>query len=241
VVVGGLHNAAQVEAFRWTATEGFRLLGDLAGGAFRSGARAVSADGRVVLGTGTAPGYGSSSSGSEPFLWSEASGLVGLGGSLGCCINESVAVALSADGTVVVVNDLGVAENAYRWTAATGRTYLDAGSEGFFDVEARSASDDASVIVGLGWVYTQAYRDWIERYPDVPPPWSLPVSERKAFRWLAGAGTRSLASILAEDHGIDLAGWTLEEATGVSADGRTIVGWGRNPAGLIEGWIPKLP
>ncbi len=33
----------------------------------------------------------------------------------------------------------------------------------------------------------------------------------------------------------------LKRATGVSADGLTIVGQGRNPLGQIEGWIAHIP
>jgi len=39
----------------------------------------------------------------------------------------------------------------------------------------------------------------------------------------------------------DLAGWSLERARGVSANGRTIVGTGTNPSGETEAWIAYLP
>ena len=38
-----------------------------------------------------------------------------------------------------------------------------------------------------------------------------------------------------------LTGWTLNQATGVSADGRSIVGFGRNPAGNTEAWLAAIP
>jgi hypothetical protein len=38
--------------------------------------------------------------------------------------------------------------------------------------------------------------------------------------------------------GLDLpAGWVLQEATSVSADGSVVVGWGMNPDGNIEAWL----
>ena len=40
---------------------------------------------------------------------------------------------------------------------------------------------------------------------------------------------------------LDLAGWQLTEATGVSANGRTIVGNGINPDGQQEAWIATIP
>jgi probable HAF family extracellular repeat protein len=47
-------------------------LGDLAGGTFNSGASNVSADGSTVVGVST------SASGTEAFLWTEATGMVAL-------------------------------------------------------------------------------------------------------------------------------------------------------------------
>ena len=41
--------------------------------------------------------------------------------------------------------------------------------------------------------------------------------------------------------GVDLAGWTLIRATGVSDDGLTIVGDGTNPDGNPEAWIAVIP
>ncbi|QDU90479.1 hypothetical protein Pla175_38840 [Pirellulimonas nuda] len=46
---------------------------------------------------------------------------------------------------------------------------------------------------------------------------------------------RSLADALT-DAGVDLTGWRLQRATGVSADGKVIVGYGANPAGQVEAW-----
>jgi hypothetical protein len=39
---------------------------------------------------------------------------------------------------------------------------------------------------------------------------------------------------------LDLSGWILTSATGISADGLTIVGVGVNPAGQNEGWRAVL-
>jgi hypothetical protein len=41
--------------------------------------------------------------------------------------------------------------------------------------------------------------------------------------------------------GLDLAGWTLTSAEGISADGLTIVGTGVNPAGNQEAWMATIP
>jgi hypothetical protein len=59
------------------------------------------------------------------------------------------------------------------------------------------------------------------------------------FRWTSEDDMQSVASILTTA-GVDLTGWTLESAYGVSADGYTIVGQGFNPDGFIEAWIADL-
>jgi hypothetical protein len=40
--------------------------------------------------------------------------------------------------------------------------------------------------------------------------------------------------------GVGLTGWQLWEATGVSDDGLSIVGYGRNPDGNTEAWLTRL-
>ncbi|GAH22327.1 unnamed protein product, partial [marine sediment metagenome] len=43
------------------------------------------------------------------------------------------------------------------------------------------------------------------------------------------------------DFGVDLTGWTLRSATGISDDGLTFVGYGLNPSGYQEAWIATIP
>ena len=62
-----------------------------------------------------------------------------------------------------------------------------------------------------------------------------------AFVWDSANGMRDLQNFLATDLGLDLAGWSLEQAEAVSADGRTIVGYGTNPSGRTEAWIAIIP
>ncbi len=61
----------------------------------------------------------------------------------------------------------------------------------------------------------------------------------KAFLWNAGDGMQDLSILLAQQ-GAGIAGWTLERAEGVSADGRTIVGTGKDPNGNTAAWIVVL-
>ncbi|RMF59220.1 MAG: hypothetical protein D6743_16610, partial [Calditrichaeota bacterium] len=53
-------------------------------------------------------------------------------------------------------------------------------------------------------------------------------------------GMRDLKLVLMEHYGLDLTGWKLETATGISDDGKTIVGGGTNPNGQPEAWIARL-
>jgi hypothetical protein len=62
----------------------------------------------------------------------------------------------------------------------------------------------------------------------------------EAFIWDTVNGMRNLRKVLAYDYGLNLAGWILQEARGISADGRTLIGWGLNPSGWGEAWIAKL-
>lgn len=70
--------------------------------------------------------------------------------------------------------------------------------------------------------------------------WGTTAAGHEAFLWTPESGMRRLADVLTE-HGLDLSGWTLKEATGLSASGRTVVGWGTNPSGDTEGFVATLP
>ena len=60
------------------------------------------------------------------------------------------------------------------------------------------------------------------------------------FVWDQAHGMRNLQSILVNDFGLDLTGWKLATATGVSGDGKQIVGFGTDPQGNHEAWIADL-
>jgi uncharacterized membrane protein len=61
-----------------------------------------------------------------------------------------------------------------------------------------------------------------------------------AFIWEETNGLRSLESVLVNEYGMDLSGWQLAEATGISDDKLTIVGTGYH-FGVPEAWIATLP
>jgi uncharacterized membrane protein len=48
--------------------------------------------------------------------------------------------------------------------------------------------------------------------------------------------------VVLDNLGVDLSHWnSLQEATGISADGRTIVGWGYNTNNDAEAWVAHIP
>ena len=186
-------------------------LHDLTGGYFFSRAYGVSADGSAVV------GEGSSALGEEAFRWTSSGGMVGLGSFIG---GEffSRANGVSADGSVVVGQGSAASgDEAFRWTSGGGMVGLGylAGGDPFS--RANGVSADGSVVVGF----------------------AISASGNEAFRWTSENGMQSVASILTTA-GVDLAGWTLLSASGVSADGNTIVGDGINPDGLAEAWVANL-
>jgi hypothetical protein len=104
-------------------------------------------------------------------------------------------------------------DEAFRWTEETGMVGLGT-MPGAFTSQATAVSDDGSVIVG---------------------------SSYGPFIWDSTNGMRDLEALLTDDYGLDLAGWILFHAADVSADGLTIVGFGRNPNYETEAWIAVLP
>jgi probable HAF family extracellular repeat protein len=129
------------EAFRWTSSGGVEGLGDLPGGFVGATAEGVSADGSVIVGTG------SSASGNEAFRWTESGGMVGLGdlpgGSFG-----SFAWDVSADGsTVVGTSHSHLGNELFLWTESGGMVGLGI-LPGFTVVSGAAMSGDGARIVG---------------------------------------------------------------------------------------------
>lgn len=138
VIVGHGTTAAGNEAWRWTEATGFVPLGVLAG-ATDSFARAVSADGSVVVGGGQGLAW----------RWTEATGMVPLGAPPGLSTGT---FDVSPDGSVVagyVV--LGPDEQlGYRWTETGGYELLQDLPGGVTNSIARGVSANGEVAVGAG-------------------------------------------------------------------------------------------
>jgi probable HAF family extracellular repeat protein len=223
VVVGESRSASGAQAFRWTSGGGMVGLGDLPGGSFNSQSWSSSHDGSVVVGCGTS----FSDLCGEAFRWTAGGGMVGLGDLPGGSF-YSQAYDVSADGSVVVGSGYSASgKEAFRWdVGADGIAHtpddvmigLGDLAGGIFSSQAYAISADGSVVVGRG----------------------NSASGDEAFIWDATNGVRELHQVLV-DLGLDLSGWTLTEATAISDDGLTMVGYGTNPSGNTEAWIATIP
>ena len=196
----------------------FQGLGDLPGGASRSDAMALSADGSTVVGVSHVNGFNDSA-----FRWTRQGGMEDLG--------AWRAGGVSGDGLVVGGGDF---QRAYRWTRATGAVEIARGSS--VDVP---VSDDGSVLAGttgdldvFRWTQATGAVAIPRLYPGrrglsgdlsgdgstIVGSWLSPAGD-EAFRWTAAEGTRGLGRF---------ANGSNSSATGVSADGSVVVGFG-NP------------
>lgn len=158
-------------------------------------------------------------SGSQAFRWDEVAGIAGLGYLAG---GEpfSVANAVSGDGSVIIGQSSSLlGTETFRWTADGGMVGLGDLDGGDFESDGLAVSSNGNVIVGQGTTATGA----------------------AAFMWTPDRGMRLLEDVLITDYGLDLTGWSLTTATGISADGKTIVGTGINPAGVQEAFVAVVP
>jgi len=229
----------------------FTPLGDLPGGATESTATGVSADGAVVVGFSN-----SSDATPEAFRWTAAADeLQGLG-DLGAT-PLSQATGVSGDGSIVVgfSNSNRGTPEAFVWTAAEGLLGLDVlgGAPPFS--EALAISADGSTIVGRG-SSTMGEAAWFRDAPSgtlmalddlaggsapasaatavsadgsVAVGWGEDTQGRRAVRWILPVESPQL---LGAGDLPDGPGDPFAEATGVSADGSVVVGWGTGTMGM---------
>jgi len=240
-------------SYRWTQETGMISMGVAGTGGTDERVRGISNDGSVIVGSGhrkefftaaykwTEAGgfdlflgqdqktdaFGISGDGSvivglkvtEAIRWSSSEGLIGLGDLTGGSF-DSTALGVSLDGSVIVGrgnSDSGT--EAFRWTDSESMIGLGDFTGGGFSSQALDVSNDGSVIVGFG---TTDFGS-------------------EAFIWNATDGMLNLKEILVGSFGLDLTGWTLTAANGISGDGLTIVGTGINPLGFQEAWVATIP
>ena len=172
-------------------------------------ARDASADGSIVVGYDM----------TQAKRWSVSG--VDLLGRLGTD-NHSEALAVTPDGSTVVgwsykSGSSFESSEPFRWTAAGGLVGLGYRSDQIN--QANDVTDNGALIIGT-----------VE---------SGGTTDHRAFVWTAQEGVRTVNDLLAE-YGTTVPGWILSNATGVSADGATIVGDGSGPNGE-EAWIVTIP
>ncbi len=221
VIVGDLYGATSM-GFVWRReVPQFYFFSPL-DGYTDSSAKAVGAEGALIAGTCNGR------NGSQAVVWENGShfprGLGYLPNTDRFKIGR--ATAISPDGAYII--------GASSSTAA--------GPEG---VEGFMYSMPSGPMTGLGPATggRQTYPTAVCRHAEViVGSLVMPVAPytQTAFIWTPAAGLRELRQVLATDYSIDMQGWTLTEATGISGDGSVIVGNGVGPHGE-EAWLATLP
>ena len=219
VVVGtGVGSLNRTEAVRWDALNGFRPLGFLPGTDWSYGF-ATSADGSTIVGRAELRDPRNPTN-LQTFVWNAESGMSPIPG-LRPGENALEASAIAADGSAIygyAMGESGSAE-AIRWTAERGTESLGRLAVGDHP-RPQGISADCRTVVGT----------------FISPNGMT----RNAFIWDPDNGMRLLSGYLAS-LGLDLSGWDLWSATGISSDGLTIVGFGFGPSGTPESFIAVIP
>jgi probable HAF family extracellular repeat protein len=248
-----------LQAVRWNSTSSINLG--------RGAALGISEDGAVVVGRKES-GDLINDQDSEPFRWTESTGMVGLGYLPGASLPLGSARGVAADGTVIVGGSSSAATfsfrtEAFRWTEAGGMVGLGDLPGGVFDSVAVDVTSDGTVVIGNGTVQDGAddlvpegFR-WTQstgmtslgqhsRATGISDDGSIIVgrggigSAGEAVLWSSNGGMHSIKAILAAQ-GIDMTGWVLSGAEGVSADGRVIIGSARQGSGPPVDFVAIIP
>jgi probable HAF family extracellular repeat protein len=238
---------------RWSAATGWETFGNFPGQPVTTGqAHAISADGSVVVGYA----YRGSATPDWAFRWSPGNTLQPLAMPAG--VDRCYADAVSSDGSIIYgTMNLDHVTQAFRWTAATGGQVLGTNLDFVTDT-----SNDGSLAVGKHNASAAAGFRWsLAAGTFVIPPLQVNgggqangisgdgsiivgttnvAGAARAYIWDAAHGTRDLRSVLT-GLGVNMDGWVLLSATGVSRDGRTIVGSGLGPPGIEQAWIATIP
>jgi uncharacterized membrane protein len=267
-IVGGI--APGVRAFAWKAApggDGFRThrLPELAGATFlNSRAQDVDDSGRYVVGYSHTPESRPGNLRIQAVTWdtqTASPAARGLGYLDPAALPSSNAVSISGDGATIVGDARGIGTIVPFSVPRQGgaMTPLDVAVASTTDAIA-AANFDGTVVVGRlaghGFVWTgevsllEALGDnWTAGALAVSDNGSVVVGsaqtltfdESAAVVWDVDGRVRRLDDMLTTDWHIDLTGWQLTSATGVSGDGQTIAGYGINPAGQQQGFVVTIP
>ncbi|MEA5557688.1 hypothetical protein [Nodularia spumigena] len=199
IVVGWGNALGSFYGCRWTSSTGVQSLGALPGGA-SSAAYAISRDGSLIAGTSEWTGPGTRAT-----LWPSVGSPFSIG-VLGGGTN-SFARAVSVNNLVVVgdsehQNDVTWGTRMFRWTSAGGMQNLGVPS-GASDSYAFGVNADGKVVTGR----------------------AKHGANFRAAMWSTQVGMVDLTNHLAS-LGVNMTGWVLTDAWGVSDDGSAISGTG---------------
>lgn len=253
------------QAFRWTQTGGFELIGTLSVDRFdRSYVQGLSADGEVVV------GYSDTPEGRRGFRWTESDGMIDLGhrGSSNNFYDPfSVVNDVSADGQIIAgystVAGMSSAQMA-RWTATTGWQILGSLPGGVRSSGGTVMTPDGRMVLGYnqGDKFDSVY--WTEenglsalpRLPGytqfapsaVTPDGSLITAIAsdsegpQAMIWQQEASgyQPSLLSDYLANHGLLLNGWKVWAVQSISPDGKIFVGTAFDRRGQVRGFVASI-
>jgi probable HAF family extracellular repeat protein len=248
VVVGDWYEGVYlIRAFRWTEASGFVTLGvaPWADANSNVSAHAVSANGLVVVGA----------SEGVPFRWTAGSGMLKLATPNGVPADSTMAASAVSDDGSIIAGTLSYSSTKHvlRWTAGGEVEWIEPSRSAY----ASGMSADGEVIVGSADLAgaTEAFR-WtraegmvsLGRPGGCSSTSSLAVSGdgriilvsctgtngTRSYLWDVGGGFRSLEDVL-ESIGADVSAAGTHVVTGLSFDGRTILGDSGNP------WLARLP
>jgi uncharacterized membrane protein len=175
-------------------------------------AYATTPDGSVIVGDM----YAFVNSSGTAFRWTSA-GTVALGTLSGG--GRSGALAVSPDGTVIVgYSSTASGIRPFRWIQGQGMQALGVPPDAT-EGRALALSADGSVIVG----------------------WYRASNTDHALIWDQAHGARDLQLVLEQQGSSgEILEWSLRRATGISADGRTIVGFGSDPQGRTQAFLARI-
>jgi probable HAF family extracellular repeat protein len=204
------------QAFVWTQSGGMVGLGFLPGvsgtmGGELSTARAMSADGSVVVGWGFDAGgtY-------RAWRWTNSGGMVDL--SVGALAAQ--ARGCSPDGGTVVGQILGTTSQPFMWTQTTGMVGMG------WPAGVNSGSFTDAINSGVRMIGACSNTGV--------------AGSQQAFVWDRGLGWRNIRDVLSAA-GVNMTGWTLSIAWSMSDSGRVIVGQGTDPSGNPAAWKASIP
>jgi probable HAF family extracellular repeat protein len=144
--------------------------------------------------------YAAGQQGGQAIRWQvggSSQNIAGLG------VERSIAYSISDQGNVITGDcTVGGTTQAFRWTQSEGMVRLGLLQGGDYS-QGYGISADGSIIVGQAAVAFGSH----------------------AFIWTQTTGMLDLNTYLTSI-GVDMTGWTLKYATGISSDGRSIVGTG---------------